>query len=122
MTEDLATWLLEQIAAKEREASRLAALIADGYFDERDDEFRRDPSGELAECDAKRRIVAKVHNTWDRLHPDHADNDGDMGCVGCGFRSDSSDRMIGHVDKCPVLRALAQPYAHRPGYRPEWKP
>jgi hypothetical protein len=52
----------------------------------------------LAECEAKRRIVAE--------HEQRADG----GCYDCGTRW------------CRFQQFLAMPYADRPGYRREWRP
>lgn len=60
----------------------------------------------LAECDAKRQIVA--------LHD--ADADGRF-CLSCG---DGDYYGVGYP--CPTARALALPYADHPDYRDEWKP
>lgn len=60
---------------------------------------RHDPSRVLAEVEAKRRIL-----------------DEHEGVHTCG------DRTYDFREWCPTLRALALPYAGRPGYREEWRP
>lgn len=52
----------------------------------------------LAECDAKRRIVA--------LHPEMLES-----CQGCAHEA----------HPCRTLRALAQPYVDHPGFDPAWR-
>lgn len=101
---DLASWLLDQIAEDERVAGDLAA---DGYPKhgrrvlsvqgtlEIPWPDRWNPVRVLAECDAKRRIIASFE----------------------GLRYDEA-----HVLADRVLRLLALPYSDRPGYREEWKP
>jgi Family of unknown function (DUF6221) len=58
------------------------------------------PARVLAECDAKRRIVAE-----------HADID----------PCDAHDAAFKSIP-CDTLRLLALPYADHPGYRSEWAP
>ncbi|MGZ4520698.1 MAG: DUF6221 family protein [Mycobacteriaceae bacterium] len=67
---------------------------------------RHDPARVLAECEAKRRIVAD--------HSDHYSPDDPAVC-------DAHDGKYG-VDECPTLRALAGIYANHPDYRVEWRP
>jgi hypothetical protein len=62
---------------------------------------RHDPARVLAECEAKRRIVA--------------DHDDQHDCPGWGTAS--AWPYVG----CSVLRLLALPFADHPDYRPEWK-
>lgn len=61
------------------------------------------PARVMAECEAKRRIVAE--------HPQFVDADFSY-CETCE-RSTSP---------CSTLRILALPYADHPDYRPEWRP
>lgn len=116
MTEDLAGWLLEQIAEDERLASAASPgpwkanaehdevwavddePVADGFALSNnqlratvDHMVNFDPARVLVECDAKRRVVA-MHTPGER----------DRDCPEC------------------TLKLLALPYADRPGYRAEW--
>jgi len=60
-----------------------------------------DPARVLAECEAKRQIVA-LHKSEPGQHPDF-----------CGHDL----REL----PCPTLRLLALPYADHPDYLPEWR-
>lgn len=129
---DLATWLLAQIADDEQEARQVSVkapapwkvseyneiadvngkgIVTSGDYgspwmqDYVDDHIARwDPARVLAECDAKRRIVARHSDTYT----------GDNGYQWCRRDDD-------HVP-CWDLRDLATPYADRPGYLDEWRP
>lgn len=103
----LTEFLLARIAEDEEAAGRLPAdghRVADGrvlsvagtgagWPD------RWNPVRVLAECEAKRRIVA--------LHPEMLE-----ACQGCDAES----------YPCRTLLALALPYADHPDYREEWRP
>ena len=67
----------------------------------------------LAECEAKRRIMA-LHD-FDFVAPAGAESSWDefTSCRTC--RGDSGEYP------CPTLRALASVYADHPDYRQEWK-
>lgn len=139
--EDLAKWLLEQIAEDEQMARKVASpppwAIDDQQRDDRaiygaargatvaydpsgDSEskadfahiVRWDPARVLAECAAKRRIV-DLHTIEDRY----------LDCPTC---TDSDYRTRRYDDEqlwwCDTLKLLALPYVDRPGYRPEWRP
>lgn len=58
---------------------------------------RYDPSRVLAECAAKRRIVAHLNTVFDHFEP---------------------DPIAAHVGA--ALCALAQPYADHPDFNPDW--
>ena len=63
---------------------------------------RHDPARVLAECEAKRRIVA--------LH--HLDEDRETGlCIEDAF-----------TYPCETLRWITLPYASHPDYNPDWRP
>jgi hypothetical protein len=87
---------------------------------------RHDPARVLAEVDAKRRILL-LHNIPAVVSPKMAAfglRDGeapedDRRCAGCGL-DDMDDPITPDVSECPILRALALPYADHPGYRAEW--
>lgn len=64
------------------------------------------PGRVLAECDAKRRMVAEAKYWYDKVN-----NQEDYPAL-----SDRFDVAFG------MLRLLALPYADRPGYRAEWRP
>lgn len=112
---DLSDFLLAQIAEDEAECRR---EIADGYGGDQH-ESGWSSNRVLAECDAKRRIVA--------AHPMGEGQDGGweihrvvgcLTCITCGV--DGAD--IVDAGPCPTLRALALPYASHPDYRDEWRP
>jgi hypothetical protein len=130
---DLATWLLEQIAEDERLARAAARLNDDEPEDlhwdtvvgrledagwEREEVHRLDkhvvnfdPARVLAECDAKRRIIAQ-----------HDVDDGDCRtCFDPNTTNDWPENMVQQCWPCPTLRLLAAVYSDRPGYREEWK-
>ncbi|MET9099972.1 DUF6221 family protein [Streptomyces antibioticus] len=71
-----------------------------------------DPVRVLREIEAKRRIM-ECHEPW-------VAGNGDTICGRCG-REHIDGRPGGHFP-CQTLRLLALPYAHRPGYRDEWRP
>lgn len=64
---------------------------------------RHDPDRVLAECEAKRRIVAR-----------HSEGE-----MYCGWSQDSMS-MHGPGDDCEELLALAAVYASHPDYQAEW--
>lgn len=116
---DLTDFLLARIAEREQEARE--AMEPDpvhheprAYYSDagphRDDwgmwTFHVDPARVLAECDAKRRIVALHSYEW--MGPDDA---AEKGCE-CDYEA----------WPCPTLRLLALPYADHEDYRQEWKP
>ena len=67
----------------------------------------------LAECDAKRRIVA-LHETVHNIPTNTTF------CVVCGI--DQAAKVIFGQFPCQTLRLLALPYADHPDYRDEWRP
>ncbi|MFF9138475.1 DUF6221 family protein [Streptomyces albogriseolus] len=70
---------------------------------------RHDPARVLREIDAKQRII-QVHNARDSWGM----------CVACP--RDEKGAMQVEIEDCPILRALALPYADRPGYKESWRP
>ena len=81
---------------------------------------QRDPARLLADCDAKRLIVA-IHSpykpTGDPVYsPDWSS---DAWCVGCGY-DNNAEHVTAHIDDCLILRALALPFATHPDFRLEW--
>lgn len=67
----------------------------------------------LAECEAKRRIVAQH-----RLSPDPEPDDDWLGI--CTMCTDTGPEAQGWP--CDTLKALASVYAEHPDYREEWRP
>ena len=65
---------------------------------------RHDPARVLAECAAKRAIIALHDYEW--MGPDDA--------AGKGCEHDYEDWP------CPTIRAIAAVYAHHPDYKQEW--
>lgn len=137
MADDLAAWLLEQIAADERRARRAQrhgggswTTYSKGYIEtgqlglaviaewNRDKEqpiaeawanhiVMFDPVRVLAECDAKRRRIAHL---TDRIEGWKAG------------RHDSEDRATAIEDLIDALKLETPPYADRDGYREAWRP
>lgn len=98
VTENLAGWLLTQIQADEdfaRTESEEDPPLAWAVF-------------RLAECDAKRRIIAEHSVVY--VPPPGSPYPVNDSCPVC-------DQL-----PCLTLRLLALPFADRPGYREEWKP
>lgn len=89
---------------------------------------RWDPARVLAECEAKRQIVAEhpevtVWSTGESYSGDRIDEPEWF----CGRCVDTSARQpwtdVDRVEyPCPTLRLLALPYADHPDYRQEWAP
>jgi len=81
---------------------------------------QQDPARVLADCDAKRLILA-IHGasipTGDPVYsPSWSSDDW---CVGCGYEN-NGEHVTEHIDDCPILRALALPFATHPDFREEW--
>jgi hypothetical protein len=79
-----------------------------------------DPARVLAVCDVTRLIVA-IHSAYEPrgkpvYAPEWSENDW---CVGCCYNGDE-ERITEHIDDCPILRALALPFAGHPDFRDEW--
>lgn len=128
--DDLATWLLEQVAederiAREADAAAHWAVYLEGYAIESDagDWFiepkilarhlaRHGPKPALAECEAKRRIIAEHSAVENGL--------GELVCVTCCTRTNDGDADGDWP--CITLREYGAMYAKlgRPGYREEW--
>jgi hypothetical protein len=99
--------------------------VADGreVTDARDVRILWDPTIELAEVDAKRRIVDR--------HTQKVGTNVTRGtCAECGgsdWKPVNADGLLEPFPwvmpwPCPTLRLLALPFAGHPGYREEWKP
>jgi hypothetical protein len=110
MTTDVKTltdFLLERIAEDEAGAQREQIVIPGGMRDEKGEwptvpgERRPGSARALAECEAKRRIVA-FFQQWEDVGPETPLVHGVLVAEGV------------------VLPALALPYAAHPDYRPEW--
>jgi Family of unknown function (DUF6221) len=126
---DLAAWLLEQIAEDERvaraaepEHPRLWDRFSGEGFDEHI--VRWQPRRVLAECDAKRRIIA-LHRPTQPAYPGDEltyPNAANL-CQRCGPGDNwqAEQEPFGEMP-CDHLRLLALPYVDRPGYREEWRP
>lgn len=116
--DDLAIWLLEQIA----EDGRCATVVdPDGLSGQeswhtqrcgyRQGEWQEScdcavPARVLAECDAKRRIIEFAQK------------------IAAEVRADGSNVLLygQHLALQAVLKHMAQPLAGCPGYRQEWQP
>lgn len=102
---DLSVWLLERITEDE---SMATADLADG----RSLHARRKRAERvLAECEAKRRVLT--------LHrPEHA-----QGWTSCNVCHSGWSSELEPADwPCDTIKLLAEPLAHRPGYREERRP
>lgn len=75
---------------------------------------RFDPARVLAECEAKRRIVA--------LHAYQARGATWGECAVCFDPQTGPGEYDFETWPCPTLRVLAAVYADHPDYRPEWRP
>jgi hypothetical protein len=129
VSDDLAGWLLEQLAEDERTVQ--AALKRTRNWKQIDRPWRRvkngapeyravlapeetllavwDPDRLLAECDAKRRIIAEIVPRM------NSEEDWGHSMAGVGEQPPYEDSVA-------LLRLLALPYADCPGYREEWRP
>ena len=76
------------------------------------------PARVLAECEAKRRIVAAHPLTTDAIPQGYVGKSAGFGCSTCH----DWDGMTEALGNCETLRALAMPYADHPDFRPEWRP
>lgn len=113
--DDLAAWLLEQIAENQRVAADLPAdgyplhnlrvLSVQGTMDVPWPD-RWNPVLVLAECDATRRVI------------EHAQK------IAAEVREDGSNVLLygQHIALQAVLKHLALSYAHLPGYLERWRP
>lgn len=72
------------------------------------------PTRVLAECQAKRAIIARHSEVSDDGSPDPVP--WDVTCSGGDYD------IIRYPETCPELRFLAAVYADHPDYREEWKP
>lgn len=89
---------------------------------------RHDPARVLAEVEAKRRIL-RIHNTPAVVSPKLAAlglregeaPEDDRSCMGCGL-DEMDEPITADVNQCPILRALALPYADHPDYQEQWRP
>lgn len=77
---------------------------------------RHDPARMLAECEAKRRIIAE--------HSDERDHgNGRITHTGvCDTCGEDVGRDVDDQYPCRTLQLLALPYADHPDYRDEWRP
>lgn len=114
---DLVEFLLARIAEDEEYANSLAA------FESFLGSAGIGPSGArlLAECEAKRRIVA-VHERVDRRGADGSPVTADDVCSQCAEFDFYPWEGVADEWPCPTLRALTLPYADHPDYRDEWRP
>ncbi|MEE1814225.1 DUF6221 family protein [Streptomyces sp. SP18ES09] len=89
---------------------------------------RHDPARALAEVEAKR-LILLIHNTPAAVSPKLAAiglregeaPEDDRSCMGCGLNM-MEDPITADVNACPILRALALPYADHPDYQDSWRP
>lgn len=79
-----------------------------------------DPSRVLAECAAKRAILAEHPPRVIPPRPD-VDRHGITVCDCCTRRIEFGTQLAVVPWPCPTVLAVAQPYADRPGWREEWR-
>jgi hypothetical protein len=114
-TETLTEWPLRQVADDEEVANEAGHRDGDMGLWVVDDDYRHDIVGAtdtrvLAECEAKRRIVALAIADFaeaDAKHPEQIERSFNAGAAHAWHNA---------------LRLLALPYADRPGYLAEWAP
>lgn len=140
MTEQLADWLLVQLAADEQVAradmSRYTyevglAFITDEATDGHLEAIRAhaalwDPARVLADIDAKRQLLDEhyeVHRDIGWLHDGDEASD-ELPVCGCCVPKHSHFRTRTDVPiyPCRTVRLLALPYAGRDGYQDSWRP
>ena len=120
---NLAEFVLARVAEDEATARAVtgpewSAATCEWWGDLGDYVGRRDPARVLAECEAKRAIVAEHPNDSGSCAVCSDDDDGACGDPECC----STGPWIAWKDwPCPTLRALAAVYADHPDYRHEWK-
>jgi hypothetical protein len=119
VSQDLAQWLLTQIAEDEKMAAGYEGVPLGSIIEYAEDSgpywLTISARRVLAECEAKRRIIA-LHGYDESLY-DNKDEDEPRYCLACG----DSDYEVGPYP-CDTVRLLALPYADRPGYQEEWRP
>lgn len=113
---DLTEFLLARVAEGEAVALGVNRWVYE-HLNEAGDEHTTgpylehfDPARALAECEAKRAIVALhvLGEPWDEPVDEMLGS-----CAACDYQSASWP--------CPTLRILALPYADHPDYREEWR-
>lgn len=118
VSDDLASWLLEQIAEDERDAQKAVGSEEHQRF------IASRALRILAEVATKRRIL-ELHRPTESMY-----SDGELLypaasklCRVCGPGDSWQAEQEGFGElPCETLRALALPYVDRPGYREEWRP
>lgn len=109
--------IVEFLSVALAEDSRIIAAefilrTGDPYFNSAEQsQFEREFDAQRAgrELYAKRALLTE-HSRDDR-----------GACKGCNFGNDR-ERLVTDINNCPVLRALAHIYRHRPGYDQLWGP
>jgi hypothetical protein len=126
--DDLVTWLLEQIAKDERAADEMRSN-ADSMSDcgEAHDEsiellggWTFDADRLLADCDAKRKLLALHEHKPGAARNPYSEESATFGCVSCHFDHDYEENY--NAGWCEHVRIIALAFAHRDGYREEWRP
>jgi Family of unknown function (DUF6221) len=118
----LADFLLARIAEDEAAAHMGSCLCGQGFDAQTGEGYAR----VLAECEAKRQIVA-LHESGALL--DHSEYECTCGfsdhrraeCT-CGWTIADEGEWERPSSPCPTLRYLALPYADHSDYRDEWRP
>jgi hypothetical protein len=126
----LADWLLAQIAEDEAVARAANASLSDldcwaavgsdaiaiRKYEVGAHIARHDPARVLAECASKRRIVELHPHTERVIAEGYIGANAGFGCEVCH----DWDGVTEGLGNCDTLRALAQPYADRPGWQEGW--
>lgn len=137
---DLTEFLLARIAEDEAVALEVQAKAGDessplGYFEDAEGSaasayFDRDyrqggytitAVRVLAECEAKRRMVA-IHAPVERTEPRGFPETADIVCSTCAEFDFFPWEGVADAFPCATARLLALPYADHPDYREEWRP
>jgi hypothetical protein len=105
LPDELAKWLLGQIARDEATAHAMTHAIENL-------QSRWSPARLLADCEGKRRVIEAYERCagyWTAADQAELDRD---------WRVMNAEMDVYRL----TLRLLALPYAHLPGYRAEWRP
>jgi hypothetical protein len=131
VTEDLSTWLLEQITEDEADRTNFCHC---GNIDSPDDFCLMKPGCPKRiklECEAKRRAIA-IHAATPFTNRDLGIVDATVCHICCGALDEPEDwddrdgdwpyPLVQQPFPCQTLRLMTLPFVGRPGLRDEWRP
>lgn len=101
--DDLVPWLLKQLAMDEQTAQAMPHAIEHL-------ESRWSPTRLVARCEAARKVVTLYSNARQAVHRGSVSPRNEV-------QDEAAEDVLG-----AAVRALAEPYADKPGYREEWRP